>query len=179
MRRRRDLRIAGVAAAGTLAGCSAGGSPGTLVAEASDQPGDIRDFETLVLRVTSLYAKPAEEERQEVDVDDTEIDLVDLQGDESEAVGQPELDTGEYQFLQLEIGEVVEATLTDGSEADVSTPGDAPLKFEQEFEIREDETTRFIADFTPVSRGGRGEYVLKPVADEVEVIYEEAETPTP
>jgi len=52
MRRRRDLRIAGVAAAGTLAGCSAGGSTGTLVAEASDQPGDIRDFETLVRRVS-------------------------------------------------------------------------------------------------------------------------------
>jgi hypothetical protein len=156
-----------------------GGSTGTLVAEASDQPGDIQDFETLVLSVTSLYVKPSDGEREEVDVDDTEIDLVELQGDASQEVGSTDLETGEYEFLQLEIGEVVEATLDDGSSASVSTPGEAPLKFEESFEIREGETTRFIADFTPVKQGQSGGYVLQPVADEVEVIYEEDETPTP
>lgn len=56
-------------------------------------------------------------------------------------------------------------------------PGDPPLKFDEEFEIRSEETTTFIADFTPVKQGETTEYVLQPVADEVEVIYE-SETET-
>lgn len=179
MRRRQYLQTAGVAAVGALAGCTGGQSTGTLVAEASDQPGDIQDFETLVLRITKLYPKPADGERKEVDIEDAEIDLVELQGDASAELGSAELATGDYEFLQLEVGAVVEATLKDGGDATVTTPGEAPLKFEKTFEIREGETTRFIADFTPVKQGQTGRYVLKPVADEVEVIYEGSGTATP
>lgn len=177
MRRRTYLQIAGAAAVGTLAGCSSGNT-GTLVAEVSDQPGDIQDFETLVVRVTAIFPKPADGERERVDIDDTEVDLVELQGDASQEVGSTELEEGEYEFLQLEIGEVVEAVLADGSEANVTTPGEAPLKFNTTYEIRSGETTRFIADFTPVKQGQAGGYVLQPVANETEVIYESDETET-
>lgn len=44
------------------------------------------------------------------------------------------------------------------------------------FEIRGDETASFTADFTPVKRGKTGGYVLKPVADEVTVVYESTTT---
>jgi len=179
MFRRTYLAAASTAAGVALAGCS-GGATGTLDTHVSDQPGDIGDFETLVLRVTTVSPKPADGERRTVDVDDTEVDLVELQGEESASVGTADLETGEYEFLQLEIGEVVAATLSDGSEAQVSTPGEAPLKFEQSFEVRSGETTTFVADFTPVKRGRSGGYVLQPVADEVEVVHGGGtETPTP
>jgi hypothetical protein len=130
--------------------------------------------------VTTVYPKPADGKRRTVDVDDTEVDLVELQGEESASVGTADLETGEYEFLQLEIGEVVAATLSDGSEAQVSTPGEAPLKFEQSFEVRSGETTTFVADFTPVKQGRSGGYALQPVADEVEVVHGGGtETPTP
>jgi hypothetical protein len=47
--RRTYLAAASTAAGVALAGCS-GGATGTLDTHVSDQPGDIGDFETLVLR---------------------------------------------------------------------------------------------------------------------------------
>lgn len=100
-----------------------------------------------------------------------EADLVQLQGDESQLVDDRELETAEYEFLQLDT-DGVSATLNDGSEADVSVPGNAPLKFNQSFEIREDTRTVFTADFTPVKRGKTGSYLIQPVASETTVSYE-------
>ena len=94
-----------------------GGSTGTLVARASDQPGAISDFET----------------------------------------------------LQLRIGEVVEATLSDGGKVTATTPGEAPLNSERTHEICEGGITTFRADFTPVRQSGSGGYTLQSVADEVTV----------
>jgi hypothetical protein len=130
-----------------------GGSTGTLVARASDQPGAIGDFETLQLRVTELLPEPVDGERTSVDIDDVMIDLTEPQGDSTE-LGTAELETGDYEFLQLRIGEVVEATLSDGGKATATTPGEAPLKFEKMHEICEGGTTTFRADFTPVRRAG-------------------------
>jgi hypothetical protein len=92
-----------------------GGSTGTLEARASDQPGDIGEFDTLQLRITELLPKPVD------------------------------------------------------GEANVNTPGEAPLTFEQAYGICEGGTTTFTADFTPVKQGQSGGYVLQPVADEVTV----------
>ena len=202
MQRREFIAATGTVAAAGLAGCSAiaGAKTGTLETSVSDQPGDINDFETLVLEITRVYAAKGgsdgddsddgdgnesdadsggESERTEIDIEDTEVDLVELQGDASETIGSGELETGEYQYLQLEVGEVVDASLADGGEATVRTPGEAPLKFNQSFEIRADETTGFLADFTPVKQGQSGSYILQPVADEVEVTYEDEATETP
>ncbi len=106
-----------------------------------------------------------------------EVDLVNLQGDAQEIVDEDrEVSVGEYPYLQLDVAGV-EGTLTDGTEATVETPGEAPLKFNQSFEIREDTRTSFVADFTPVQRGppGSSDYIIQPVADGVEVTYESVE----
>ena len=58
-------------------------------------------------------------------------------------------------------------------DAAVETPGEAPLKFDERFEIRADTRKTFTADSTPVRRGRSGSYVLQPVADGVEVAYGE------
>ncbi|GAB3683912.1 hypothetical protein GCM10028857_12210 [Salinarchaeum chitinilyticum] len=101
-------------------------------------------------------------------------DLTELQGDAQQLVGEHELPVGTYQFLQLDIGGI-SGTLTDGSEASVETPGNAPLKFNQSFDVREGYRTTFLADFTPVKRGN-GSYLFKPVATETEVSYVKIES---
>lgn len=172
IKRRRYLRALGtVPIIGAVAGCSGGGATGTLATNVSDQPGDIADFDTLLIQVDGIRVKPEDGELQRFDAD-AEVDLTELVGEASELINETDLDTGTYEFLQLE-AEATEATLGDGSSATVNLPGDAPLKFDHPFDIRSGETTSFTADFTPVNQGRTGRYVLQPVADEVVVSYEE------
>ena len=108
-----------------------------------------------------------------------EADLVQLQDGNTALVDERELETGTYAYLQLDVSGV-DATLTDGSDADVVTPGEPPLQFKEPFEIRENQRTTFTADFTPVKRGQAGSYLLQPVASGTEVSYSEiTETATP
>lgn len=103
-----------------------------------------------------------------------EADLVELQDGEIQLIDEREIDVGEYRFVQLDVDNV-DATLQDGSEPSVEVPGEAPLKFNTAFEIREDTRTVFTAEFTPVQRGGTGEYGLQLVADGTEVSYGDVE----
>lgn len=155
---------------GVTAGCLSGSDTGALATYVSDQPGDIADFETLLIRVSSIRVKPRDAELRELDAD-VEVDLTELVGEASELIAEHDLEAGTYEFLQL-AAEATEATLSGGGSATVELPGDAPLKFEESFEIRSGQTTSFIADFTPVKQGRADRYVLQPVADEVEVVYQ-------
>ncbi len=116
--------------------------------------------------------EPAGREYYEFDEPET-ADLVELQGEATQLIDERELSVASYQFLQLRVSDV-DGTLTDGSEATVDLPGDAPLTFNAAFEVREDTRTSFTADFAPVRRG-TGSYVLRPVPEGIEVSYEEAE----
>ena len=102
-----------------------------------------------------------------------EADLVKLQGDNTQLVDETELEVGDYQFLQLNVRET-NGVLEDGGDASVETPGNAPLQFKQAFEIRAEETTRFIADFAPFKRGN-GSYLIRPVASSTTVLYGDEE----
>lgn len=178
--RREYLRtVAGSTVVGSalLAGCTGSGGTGTLATRVSDQPGAISDFESCVVTISEVRVKPVDGELVTKDVEETDADLTELQGEASALVDEVELDAGEYEYLQLGISGT-EATLQDGSSATVEVPGEAPLKFEKSFEIRADERTVFTADFTPVRAGASGRYVLQPVADEVTVSYEGANTTT-
>lgn len=98
-------------------------------------------------------------------------DLVQLQDGETQLVDERELDVGTYRFLQLDVSGV-DATLADGGDAAIELPGNAPLTFNQRFEVRENTVTSFTADFAPVRRGN-GSYLLRPVPRGIEVEYEE------
>lgn len=161
-----------MAVVGATAGCSGSDGRGTLATHVSDQPGDIADFETLLVQVDGVHVKPREGELRRLDAD-AEVDLTELVGEASRLVDETDLDVGDYEYLQLD-AEATEATLEGGEGATVELPGEAPLTFEAEFEIRSEQTTTFLADFTPVKQGGTGRYVLKPVADEVTVSYGDA-----
>jgi hypothetical protein len=200
--RRDYLRATGaLAAAGTvgLAGCTGGspsgdGATGTLATQVTDQPGDIGDFDSCVVTIAGIWVKSGTEEETATadDGDDPiatgtaeesddreyhefdeprEADLVELQDGETSLVGEHEMATGEYAYLQLDVTGVA-ATLADGGDATVDTPGNAPLQFKQSFEIRADTRTVFTADFTPVRRGRSGSYLLRPVATGTSVAYE-------
>lgn len=185
MNRRRLLTSTAGAAGAALAGCLglAGGATGTLATRISDQPGDIDDFESCIVTIDAVEVRPATGDGVpdggivSVDAGGATADLVDLQGDRSALVAKSDLAVGEYEWLRLLI-DGVDATLTDGSDAAVTTPGAAPLKFNESFEIRADTTTTFTADFTPVKQGQSGGYVLQPVADEVTVTYSDEPTAT-
>ena len=192
MNRRSYLESAGVAAtAGLLAGCSSPGNSeasttyGTLAASVSDQPADIEDFESCVVTIAGIWVAPADEDgsateatastgtedRRYIEFEESQIeDLVELQGDASQSLGEWDLEVGTYQYLQLDVSGV-DGTLDDGSEADVRTPGNAPLRFNTSFEIRENQRTHFLADFTPVRQGNSGRYIIQPVASETTVTY--------
>jgi len=101
-----------------------------------------------------------------------EADLVQLQDGNTQLVDEREIETGTYAYLQLDVS-AVDATLSEGGDADVGTPGEAPLQFKEEFEIRADQRTTFTADFTPVKRGQTENYLLQPVAKGTEVSYSE------
>lgn len=104
--------------------------------------------------------------------DPQEADLVKLQNGNTQLVDERELEARAYEFLQLDVTGV-EGVLEDGGEADVGTPGDAPLQFKHRFEIREDQTATFVGDFTPVRRGRTEQYLLRPVANGTQVEYED------
>jgi hypothetical protein len=103
-----------------------------------------------------------------------EADLVDLQGTNTELVDEREFDVGSYGGLHLEVGSV-RGKLADGEEAEVDTPGNAGLKFPEAFEVRRDERTTFVADFTPVRRGRTNRYLIRPVATGTAVLYGDEE----
>jgi hypothetical protein len=104
--------------------------------------------------------------------DPQEADLVELQDGNTKLVDERDLEARTYEFLQLDVTGV-EGVLADGGEATVETPGNAPLQFKTRFEIREDQTTTFVGDFTPVRRGRTGRYLLQPVAKGTRVEYED------
>ena len=101
------------------------------------------------------------------DVDDAEADLVQLQDGETELVAELELSTGGYDSLKLAVLEA-EATLANGDDVEVETPGEAPLKFDE----RRD-TGRHADDLHGRLHAGQagsvGDYVLQPATDGVEV----------
>jgi len=104
--------------------------------------------------------EPAGREYYEFD-EPQEADLVQLQNGETQLIDERELSVGTYRFLQLNVSNV-DGTLAEGGEAEVDRPGNAPLTFNAEFDVRENTRTVFTADFAPVRRGN-GRYLLRPV----------------
>ena len=185
--RRTYLITTGTATAGmvSLAGCPGVDDTGTLATRITDQPGDIGDFESCYVTIVGMWLGPEDAEAGDDDEDTEpagreyyeydepqEADLVELQDGETALVDERELNVAEYEFLQLDIDDI-DATLTDGESAVVEVPGEAPLTFNEPFEIREDTRTVFTADFTPVRRGQTDEYLLQPVPEGITVEYED------
>ncbi|MGM0718089.1 MAG: DUF4382 domain-containing protein [Halobacteriota archaeon] len=166
-----------------LAGCLGDGSNGTLPPEVIDQPGDIADVESCIVTIVGMWlgsegpeagdegdAEPTDREYYEYD-EAREADLVELQGENTRLADEREPTASTYESLQLD-ADRIDAPLEDGRSAPLEAPGEAPLSFNQQFEVRENTPTVFAADFTPVKRGQTKSYVLQPVPDGITVEYE-------
>lgn len=109
-------------------------------------------------------------------VDSVEVDLVAVRGDAKRVINEADLVSQEFVGLSLVISDDISFELVDGGEDDTSvrTPGNAPLHFNEAFEIRENARTEFTADFAPYTRGRDNHqgYILRPVPDESTVTYE-------
>jgi hypothetical protein len=120
--------VSGLVGTSALAGSGAGSNTSTLATPVSDQPGDIADFDRLLVAISGVRVKPAaEEELQEIDAD-TKVDLTELPGEASPLVNETDVDAGTCEFPQL-VAEATDAVLSDGESATVHAPGDVPLKF--------------------------------------------------
>ena len=130
--------------------------------------GNATDGDDADMNETDDESAPAGREYIEFD-EPQEADLVRLQDGETQLIDERELAVATYQFLQLDVSNV-DGTLDGGDEADVDLPGNAPLTFNESFEVRENTETSFTADFAPVRRGN-GTYLLRPVPRGIEVTY--------
>ena len=149
--------------------------------EATDDEGEATDNEDETGGDEDTADDPESVDAEDVDEGDgreyhafedpQEADLVQLQDGNTQLIDDRELEARTYEFLQLDVSGV-DGTLEDGESAEVDTPGNAPLQFKEPFEIRADEQTTFVADFTPVRRGRTGQYLLQPVAQGTRVEYE-------
>ncbi len=85
--------VGGLAVGSLLAGCSGGGETGMLSTSVSDQPGDIGDFDSLLIQIDGVHVKPEDGDIQQMDAD-AEVDLTELVGEASALVNESEVETG-------------------------------------------------------------------------------------
>ncbi|MFC7020479.1 MULTISPECIES: DUF4382 domain-containing protein [Haloarcula] len=182
MQRRDFLRTAGfVAGSGALAGCPGrNGETGLLVTRFRDASDAVADFDSCVVTVSELRVLPAaaateteEHEGAELlfSIEDASVDLVEVADDGTAFAFEQELMTGQYVYLKLVVARI-DAALTDGREAMVTTPDDGPLRFGAPFEIGTGDATILTAGLRPVQRGAATSYVLRPAPSQTTVTYE-------
>ncbi|MFW6450490.1 MAG: DUF4382 domain-containing protein [Nanoarchaeota archaeon] len=132
----------------------------------SDAPADIEDFESVevTLSKTKIFGgNDSEEGFEEKEIDAT-VDLTEVVGNDSEEVLTTELEAGEYDKIELYV-ESVDATTTEGEEAEVMVPSEK-LQITKPFEVIEGEVTNFVFDINVVKKGQGNDYNLLPVISE-------------
>lgn len=100
----------------------------------------------------------------EHDVDDREVDLTQLQGDNATLIETMDLPSGMYTKVFVYVG-AINASLLDGGSANVKLPSDR-LHLNKPFVIEENESVEFVFDIGVHKAGGSGKYILRPVVGE-------------
>ena len=98
------------------------------------------------------------------DVNDTTVDLTELQGANATLLENLSMPAGEYTQVRLIVGDI-NATLTDGSDQRVKLPSER-LKLTKPFTLGPDQSVDFVFDITVRKAGNSGKYILQPVAGE-------------
>ena len=156
------------------AGCL-GGASGTLAVLVSDEPNDIGDFTSLVVKVDHITLKTtgSDDPNATEEEGDTHLDgagasesfaLTTLQGSNETTLFRGDVPVGTYKRMDIFVSEAKGTLAADGSVVDVAVPS-GRLFLKQTFTVEEGATTEFLFDIT-VHRLGNGEYQLKPNATE-------------
>jgi len=141
------------------------GSPtGNFVLFISDKEADIGDFESLIVKFSKTRIfDMGEEGWDEFTFDETSVDLTQVIGEKAISILNISLAEGFYSKIELYVDEV-EGILngTNGTFADIKIPSDN-LKLVKAFEVKANETTKFVFDINIVKKGNKNEYNLLPV----------------
>lgn len=158
----------------TTAGCLGAGD-GTLTVSVSDEPNDIGDFSSLVVKVDhiTLKVKESDDPNATDEKDDKKLDvpgasesfdLTRLQGANETVLFSGKVAAGTYKRMDIYVTEAKGTLAADGSVVDVKVPS-GRLFLKQTFTVAEGSETEFLFDVT-VHQTGNGEYQLKPNATE-------------
>jgi len=142
----------------------------------SDAQADITDFESLIItfshaRVFKLGDYSSEAGFRVLDLNSSQADLTQLIGEKALPILNTRLEAGNYSKIEL-YAENVEAILVSNDTADVQIPSEK-LQIVKLFELKEDETTKFVFDINIVRKGHSREYNLLPVISESGVVGKE------
>lgn len=181
------LLLAGCTGAPLLGGSdeSAEQATGSIDFYVSDERNAIDEFEHLNVTITEVglhragadgenaTATPANEtdanetedgEWVTRDVNDTTVDLTELQGTNATLLAQFNVSNGTYDKVFIHVSEV-EGVLKSGNSTDVKLPSDK-LHVNTAFTVEANESVNFVYDVTVVKAGQSGKYVIKPVVSE-------------
>jgi hypothetical protein len=136
---------------------------GRFVLLISDAEADIGDFDSLLVTFSKARIfKPGNESGsgfEEFPFNAT-VDMTQVVGEKSVEVLEVSLEEGTYSKIELYASEV--KGLVGGEEVEVTVPSDK-LQIVRPFEIKAEETTKFVFDINVVKKGQTDEYNLLPV----------------
>jgi len=133
----------------------------------SDAPNDIGDFESLTMIVDKIHLKPADEARKliEIDAEDTEVDLVLLQGDKAFEIWRGDVPEGNYSEAVLYSNNVSGVLTGSGNTVSIKLPS-GKLSLKGDFSVGGgEEAIDFVYDITVIGTGS-GKYILQPNTNE-------------
>lgn len=179
---RETLTVLTAAAMVVLAGCAGGfvgngaAKTGTVQFYVSDEKNTIDQFEDLNVTVTKVAFRPADagnetgnESGNESglvvrDINDTRVDLTELQGENATLVGNASVPAGNYTGVFVHVENASGTLKASGERVDVKVPS-GKLHVNSQFEVGGGEEVEFVFDMTVVETGN-GKYILKPVVSE-------------
>lgn len=142
-----------------LAGC-ASGSTGTLTVQATDAPGAIGDFSSLVVQVTKISVSGSAG-AHDYTPSQSSFDLVKLTEGNVTTLFHDKVATGNYSKLTLEVAKAT-GTLKAGGSVDIKVPASS-IFLTQQFSVGSGKETTFLFDLHVVAKGN-GDYSLQPNA---------------
>ncbi len=145
----------------------------------SDQPYDINDFRYLNVTLSKVRVFKETNQNQEnatqfkeFSLNNTEVDLTKLQGEKAVTVLKTEMEYGNYTKLELYVSKA-EGEANE-KEANIKLPIQK-LQITKPFEIKSDQTTRFVFDISVVKKGTGNDYNLLPVVSKSGVAGEDVD----
>lgn len=143
----------------------------------SDAPADIGNFDSLDVTFSEarVFESTGENESegsfQEFDLNGTTVDLTTVVGDRAIPISRTSLAEGNYSKVELHVS-AVEGVVA-GEPVDVKVPSEK-LQITKTFEVRANETTKFVFDINVVRKGAGG-YNLLPVIAKSGVVGKDVE----
>jgi len=150
---------------------------GTFELLISDAPANISDFSSLIVTFSQARIFTQGENGTEgnftlLPLNDTSVNLTLLVGPNATSIANISLEVGNYSKIELYIANVT--GIVNGTIVDVKVPSNK-LQITMPFEVKVNETVKFVFDINVVKKGQKDEYNLLPVISESGVVGKDLE----